>query len=120
VPKPESVDAYLASLPPDRRQVLEQMRAEIKAAAPEATELISYNMPAYKWHGKFVVSFEAFKSHNSLFPSSDGVKQALGADIEPYLSGKGTISFPADQPIPAGIVGRIVKARLAELASETS
>jgi uncharacterized protein YdhG (YjbR/CyaY superfamily) len=97
---------------------MERMRQAIKSAAPDATELISYNMPAFKSHGgQFLVSYAAFKRHYSLFPASEAVIEAAGEDLTPYLSGKGTIRFPADDPIPVSLVERIVKTRLEENAA---
>ena len=90
-----SVEAYLASLPDDQRTVLEALRATIRAAAPEATEQIAYDMPAFKTHGRFLVSYAAFKRHFSLFPASQAVLDALGDEITPYHTGKGTIQFTA-------------------------
>ena len=91
------------------------MRATIRAAAPEATEVITYKMPGFKSHGgQFLVSYDAFKQHYSLFPASDGVVQGLGAEIEPYLAGKGTIRFPASRPIPLDLLKRIVEIRVRE------
>lgn len=107
----------MAGLPDDRRAAMEVLRQTIRAAAPEAVEVISYNMPAFKSHGgQFLVSYDSFKRHYSLFPASDAVVEALGADLEPYLAGKGTIRFPADQPIPAALVARIIEIRFRENA----
>lgn len=112
--KPVSVDAYLAGLPPDRAAAMEGLRATIRAAAPDAEEVISYNMPAFKTHGQFLVSYDAFKSHYSLFPASQGVIDGLGEDIAPYLFGSGTIRFPADTPLPLDLVARIIAIRVRE------
>ena len=113
-----SVDEYLATLPEDRRAAVEQLRQTIRAAAPEATETIAYNMPAFRSHGgRFLVSFAAFKAHYSLFPASGAVVDALGAEVQPYLAGKGTVQFPAGEPIPVKTVTKIVKVRLAENAA---
>ena len=115
MPTPTTVDAYMAGLPDDRRAVMEGLRATIRAAAPpDAVEVISYQMPAFKTYGRFLVSYASFKAHYSLFPASEAVVEALGADIAPYLSGSGTIKFRADQPIPTELVGRIVTIRAAE------
>jgi uncharacterized protein YdhG (YjbR/CyaY superfamily) len=115
---PTTVDEYLATVPADRRRVLEEMRKTIRAAAPEATETIAYDMPAFRSDGgQFLVSFAAYKHHYSLFPASGAVVEALGDALAPYLSGKGTIRFPADQPVPAGLVTRVIKVRLAEVAA---
>ena len=113
-----SVEEYMASLPDDRRAVMEQLRSTIRAAAPDATEAISYNMPAFRLNGRFLVSYEAFKRHYSLFPWSDGMLEELGPALKPYAVGKGTIRFPADEPIPLELVTRIVGIRNREVAHE--
>lgn len=112
--EPTTVDEYMATLPDDRRDAMEALRRTIRAAAPQATELISYKMPAFKTHGRFLVSYDAYKRHYSLFPASDAVVTALGDAISPYLAGRGTIRFPADRPIPTDLVARIVEVRVAE------
>jgi uncharacterized protein YdhG (YjbR/CyaY superfamily) len=117
---PTSVEAYVAAFPADRRAVLEAFRRTIRGAAPDAVELISYQMPAYKTHGQFLVSFAAFKRHYSLFPASDAVVEALGDDLAPYLAGKGTIRFPADEPLPTDLVTRIVEVRVGENAARAA
>lgn len=114
---PRTVDEYMAALPDDRRAVLEELRQTIRAAAPEATETIAYSMPAFTSHGRFVVSFAAYKLHYSLFPASGAVREALGAELTPYLAGKATVRFPADARIPAELVTRIVRVRVAETAA---
>jgi uncharacterized protein YdhG (YjbR/CyaY superfamily) len=112
------VDAYLAALPDDRRAALSEIRRAVNAAAPEATETIAYQMPAIRSHGgQFLVSYAAFKSHYSLFPASDAVIEALRDEVAPYVAGKGTLRFPADQPIPVDTITKIVKIRLEELAA---
>jgi uncharacterized protein YdhG (YjbR/CyaY superfamily) len=114
---PTTVDEYLAALSDERRAGVEQLRRTINAAAPEATESIAYLMPALRSHGgQFLVSYAAFKQHYSLFPASEVVIEALGDELTPYLSGKGTIRFPADKPIPVATVTKIVKVRYAENA----
>lgn len=114
---PNTVDDYLAALPEPRRAYMAALRETIRAAAPAAVELISYNMPAFKSHGQFLVSYDAFKNHYSLFPASEAVIAALGAELTPYLSGKGTIRFPADEELPAALVTRIVEIRWEENAA---
>ena len=118
MPKVTSVDAYLAALPEDRRAVIQQLRETIAAAAPEATETIAYDMPAFRSHGgQFLVSFAAYQRHYSLFPASAGVVNGLGDEIAPFLSGKGTIQFPASAPIPLALVDRVIRIRLSENAT---
>ena len=78
---------------------------------PMSTEVITYNMPGLKRNGRFLVSYDAFERHYSLFPSSDPIVEALGDRIRPFLAGKGTIRFPADKPLPLDLVTEIVKIR---------
>jgi len=118
VAKYQDVDEYMAQLPDDRRAVMEQLRSTIRSAAPNATEAISYNMPAFRLGGRFFLSYEAFKRHYSLFPWSDGMVEELGEEMKPYAVGKGTIRFPADEPIPFDLVTRIVEIRNREVARE--
>jgi uncharacterized protein YdhG (YjbR/CyaY superfamily) len=110
-----SVDEYLASVADDRRAALEELRATIRAACPEASEAIAYQMPAFRLRGQFLVSYAAFKHHYSLFPASGEVIAALGEDLTPYLAGRGTIRFAANAPIPLDLVTKVVQARLAEV-----
>lgn len=115
-----SVEAYLAALPADQRTVLQALRETIRAAAPEATEQIAYDMPAFRTHGRFLVSYAAFKRHFSLFPASQAVLDALGDEIAPYHTGKGTIQFTAERPLSAEVVTKLVRARLAENAAHAA
>jgi len=117
--EPATVDEYIARLPEDRREAMSLLRRTIRAAAPDATEVITYKMPGFKAHGTFLVSYDAFKRHYSLFPASQVVVDEVGDAIQPYLAGRGTIRFPASRPIPADLVTRIVKARLAEVAGRS-
>jgi uncharacterized protein YdhG (YjbR/CyaY superfamily) len=116
---PTSVEEYMASLPEAPRAALEKLRKTIKAAAPEATETISYQMPAFKLHGRFLVSYAAFKNHCSLFPASARVLEEHGEELKPYVSGKGTIRFTTDKPMSSTLVKKIVKARIEENAALT-
>ena len=116
---PTSVDDYLAALPAAPRAALEKLRKTIKAAAPQATETISYQMPAFKLDGRFLVSYAAFKNHCSLFPASRKVLEAHGEELKPYFSGKGTIRFTTDKPLPTALVRKIIKARIEENAELT-
>ena len=111
-----TVDQYLAALPEDRRGPMASLRRAIRAAAPDAVETIAYDMPAFRTRdGRFLVSYDAFKAHYSLFPFTDEMVAAFGAELAPYLAGKGTIRFPADQPLPENLVTRLVAMRVAEL-----
>ncbi len=111
------VDDYLAALPEEQRAALQKVRETIRAAAPGATETISYQMPTFKHKGRFLVSYAAFKSHCSLFPASQAVMEAHGEALQPYFSGRGTFRFTTDKPIPAALVKKIVKTRIKENAA---
>ena len=112
--KYESVEEYMAGLPEARRAAMEQLRSTIRAAAPDATEAISYNMPAFRLNDRFFVSYEAFKRHYSLFPWTDAMVEELGEELKPYAVGKGTLRFPAGEPIPVDLVTRIIEIRRRE------
>jgi uncharacterized protein YdhG (YjbR/CyaY superfamily) len=114
---PKSVEEYFAALPPDQRAVLKKLRTTIQAAAPKATETISYQMPAFKYEGLGLVCYAAFTNHYSLFPMSLQVFEDYAKELEPYRAGKGTIRFTAAEPLPASLVRKIVQARLAEIAA---
>jgi uncharacterized protein YdhG (YjbR/CyaY superfamily) len=108
----KNVDAYLAGVPKEARATLAKLRKTIKAAAPLAAEVISYGMPMYKHHG-MVIGFAAFKDHCSIFPGS-AVMEAHKDELQRYDTSKGTIRFPANKPLPAALVKKLVKARIAE------
>ncbi len=120
MPKYQDVDEYMAQLPDDRRAVMEQLRETIRVAAPDATEAVSYNMPAFRLHGRFLVSYEAFKRHYSLFPWTDAMLEELGDEMKRYAVGKGTIRFPAEEPLPLELVSRIVGLRRHEVEAEAN
>ena len=112
---PTSVDQYLATLPKDKREALAKLRAAIKAAAPDATEGISYRVPVFKLDGKPLVGFGAATAHCTFFvmSTSDAMRARLAA-LRGYKLGGGSIQFPADKPLPATLVRTLVKARIAE------
>lgn len=109
-----TVDGYLATVPAEARVALDKLRATIAAAMPKATETISYRILAYRLDGRMVVWCAGFKDHLSLYPASAGVRKELGAELEPYFSGKGTIRFDLDRRLPVALVKRIVKVRIKE------
>ena len=115
---PSTIDEYIAAMPADRRPALELLRRTIRAVAPDAVETIAYTMPALRSHGgQILVTYASYKRHYSLFPASGAVVEAIGVELAPYLSGRGTIRFPADRPIPADLVTKVVRVRLAENAA---
>ncbi|MFY9844521.1 MAG: DUF1801 domain-containing protein [Terriglobales bacterium] len=112
---PKTVENYLAAVPEPARSTLQRMRSAIRSAVPaEATEAISYGIPAFKYKGT-LVWFAAFSNHCSFFPTASVIK-AFKNELQGYKTSKGTIHFPVDQPLPAALVKKMVKARLAEMA----
>lgn len=110
--KPKNVDEYLASVPAEARKVLERLRKQILSAAPQAEETIGYQIPYYKHHG-MLVSFASFRNHCSLFVPGVA-KNAFKDELAPYKTAKATIQFTVEKPLPAGLVKKLVKARMAE------
>jgi uncharacterized protein YdhG (YjbR/CyaY superfamily) len=109
----KSVDEYLAAVPEPARSTLNTMRAAIRASVPrEATETISYGIPAFK-HNGVLVWFAAFSDHCSLFPTAS-VIEAFKKELKSFSTSKGTIHFPLDKPLPAALIKKLVKARVAE------
>ena len=108
------VDAFLARLPDDQRAALQELRAVIAAAAPDATESISYGVPAFKLGGRPLVSFGAATNHCAFYVQSPAVMEAHAADLAGLPVGKGSIRFQATEPLPAELVSRLVQARIAE------
>jgi uncharacterized protein YdhG (YjbR/CyaY superfamily) len=112
-----TVDKYLAGVPEPARSTLNRIRAAIRSAVPpEATETISYGMPAFKYK-KVLVWYAAFSNHCSLFPTSS-VIEAFKNELKSYPISKGTIQFPTDKPLPAALVRKLVKARLLQVNGE--
>jgi uncharacterized protein YdhG (YjbR/CyaY superfamily) len=111
----KTVDDYVAAAPKDRRAALTKLRQTIKAAAPKATEGIGYGLVAYKLDGKYVVYFGNWKEHVALYGTGNSFIKAHPTELKGYVMSKGTLQFPADKPLPYGLVTKIVKARLAEI-----
>jgi uncharacterized protein YdhG (YjbR/CyaY superfamily) len=105
----------LAGLPPDQRAAIDDLRARVEAVAPEAVPAISYAMPAYRYRGRPLVSYAAFKDHCSFFPMGPDVVEPYREALEGFIAAKGTIHFWPDRPLPPGTVEGIVRARLAQI-----
>src|SRR5687767_8489036 len=107
---PQSIDAYIAGFPPKVQALLKQLRTTILRVAPGAEETISYQIPAFRLAGKVLIYFAAFRKHIGLYPAPRGAAE-LKDELAAYAGGKGTVQFPLDQPLPLGLVRRIVKFR---------
>jgi len=110
-PKPATIDEYLAPLPGDQRGALENLRKAIRAAAPGVEECISYGMPGFRYDGRMLVWFGAAAKHCAFYPG--GVVQAYEKELKDFETSKGTIRFQPDRPLPATLVRKIVKERIA-------
>lgn len=111
------MDEYLAGVPEPARSTLDKVRAAIRSVVPaEATETISYGIPAFRYKGT-LVWFAAFSKHCSLFPTA-AIIEAFKNDLQGYAISKGTIQFPTDKPLPAALVKKLVKARVAQIESK--
>src|SRR5215469_5370312 len=114
---PKSVDEYIADQPDALRPKLEQVRAAIRKAVPEAVEGIAYRMPGYKLHGKPMLYFAGFKEHYSLFAASGTFFAALEDELRGYELRKGTVHFPLTRPVPVKLISRIARLRAAGIAT---
>lgn len=111
----DTIDDYLAAVPPGARAALAKVRKAIKAAVPNSTEGISYQVPMFKLDGRPLVSFGAGAAHCAFYVMSPAVMRAHAAELRNYEVGKGSIRFPADKPLSAALVTKLVKARIAEV-----
>jgi uncharacterized protein YdhG (YjbR/CyaY superfamily) len=113
--KPKSIDEILADLPDNQRVALEKLRKTIRAAAPKAEECISYGLPAFRQDGP-LVAFSAWAKHLAFYPMSSKTLTSFKKELKEFETSKGTIRFQPDKPLPATLVRKIVKARLAQNA----
>ena len=110
----KAVEEYLARVPEPARSTLNKVRAIIRSTVPaETTEAISYGVPTFKYKGS-LVGFGAFSEHCSFFPMSGSVVEAFQNELKGFQTSKGTIRFPVDKPLPAALVKKLVKARIAQ------
>ena len=110
--KPKTHDDYHAAVTEDKRGALQELRKAIKMAAPRAEECISYQVPAFRLNGKFLVAYGAAKNHCAFYPGS--IVKALKDELKGYDTSKGTIRFSANQPLPSALVRKLVKLRIEE------
>ncbi|MEX2235406.1 MAG: DUF1801 domain-containing protein [Cyclobacteriaceae bacterium] len=110
--KPKDIEEYIPDFPKDIQKILKQIRATVKKAAPEAEEMISYNMPLYKWNG-MLVSFAGWKKHIGLYPTPATTGE-LKKKLAPYEGSKSTLKFPIDKTIPLDLITKVVKLRMKE------
>jgi len=110
--KPADIDEYISGFPPETQKLLEQVRATIRKAAPAAEEVISYAMPAFRLNG-LLVFFAGYKNHIGFYAVPTG-HEAFNRELSIYKTGKGSVQFPLDQPLPLKLIKRIVKFRVEE------
>ena len=118
IKKPENTDEYIGGFPSEVQEILEKIRMTIQKAAPDATEKISYSMPAFEQNG-IVVYFAAFKNHIGLYALPSG-HETFKEELSKYKSGKGSVQFPLDQPMPFDLIVKIVKFRVKENLEKTN
>jgi uncharacterized protein YdhG (YjbR/CyaY superfamily) len=118
----ESVDDYIAAQPESARSALQRVRAIIRKALPGAEELISYQIPAYRLHGRVLLYFGGWKKHYSIFPAgaTARVLEAFRNELAPYGISKGAIRFPLTEPVPVKLIGEIARFRAQEAAQRTA
>ena len=108
----QTINEYIAAFPTHVQEILQKLRATIRNAAPEAEEIISYQMPAFKYHG-MLVYFAGHKNHIGFYPTPSGI-EAFKKELSVYEGAKGSVQFPIDKPLPLGLVTKIVKFRVKE------
>jgi uncharacterized protein YdhG (YjbR/CyaY superfamily) len=111
---PRTIDEYIAAFPPDVQSILKKIRRTVRAAAPQAEEKLSYRMPAFAQNG-ILIYFAAFKKHIGVYPPVRG-DEKLNKQLARFRGGKGNLKFPLDEPIPFGLITRIVKLRVKQHA----
>lgn len=111
----KTIDEYVAMQPPTTQVVLERVRGAIAKAVPHAEECISYQIPAFKLHGRVLLYFAGWREHYSIYPASDAMVAAFPDELEQYRVSKGTLRFPLAGKVPVTLIGRIAKFRATEL-----
>jgi uncharacterized protein YdhG (YjbR/CyaY superfamily) len=116
---PTSIDAYITQFPPETQEVLAELRALIRATAPDTTERISYGIPTFDLNGRYLVYLAGWKHHVALYPVTPAMEQAFEDELAPYRTSKGTLRFPLGQPMPTHLIRRIVEVRVREVVGKT-
>lgn len=111
--KPINIDEFLACLSDDKRAALQKLRSDIRSVLPESEECISYGVPAFRMGGRMLVAFGAGAKHCAFYPGAYPI-QACKEELKAYGTSKGTVRFQPDRPLPAALVRKLVKARIAE------
>ena len=109
------IDRYLTGLDEPKRSTLEQLRRDVLAVLPDAQECLSYGVPGFKVKGKTIAGFAAFKNHLSYLPHSGSVLPALADELAEYKGTRSSLHFAVDQPLPSGLVRKLIVARMREL-----
>ena len=116
--KINSMDEYIGTFPKDVQKILEELRATIKAAVPEAGEKISYGIRTFTLNDKYLIYFAGWKNHISIYPIPTG-SEAFNKEVSRYIEGKGTLKFPLDKLLPLKLITKIVKLKVAENRKRT-
>ena len=111
----KTIDEYIAGFPAETRAVLQEMRTIITAAAPDATETMSYAIPTFDLHGRHLVHFAGYESHVGFYPAPSGIA-AFKDELKPFKTAKGSVQFPLDRPLPVDLIRRMVAFRVEEEA----
>ena len=114
-PTVASVDEYISEFPPETQEVLQEVRAVVRTAAPGTTETISYAIPTFDLNGRHLVHFAGFARHIGFYPGAVTVGEAFAEELEPYKRGKGSVQFPLDRPMPTDLIRRMVEFRVGEV-----
>lgn len=116
---PQTIDEYIAGFPSDVQVILQKIRMTIHKAAPEAQETISYRMPTFNLNDHYLIYFAGYKKHVSLYPAPVGIEK-FQEEMAAYISGRGTLKFPLDEPIPYGLIRRIVLFRRRKILTQAA
>lgn len=112
--KSHSIDEYIATFPDEVRKALQEIRAMIRSAAPEAVETISYDMPTFNLNGTYLIYFAGWKKHIALYPVTGRIAEVLATELSGYKGTKGSVHFPLNKPMPLDLIRKITELRIVE------